>query len=180
MPELFVTNLQPVNPDDGGTSIVFDGDEGKQFTLTIDAQDTIHVTITSVSLNKNSTPLTAGGAEILTATVDTTGKLTAVGAGTATITVTLDEGYELERLTVLDSRDSEITLTDRGEAARAQVAAMLMRFACCHRRRGKNYLSSVDSLGAVHTAFLRGICPNKVSDYVKTPPSWIWTQSDSL
>ncbi len=34
---------------------------------------------------------------------------------TVTITVTPDEGYELENLTVLDSRDNEITLTDKGD-----------------------------------------------------------------
>ena len=31
------------------------------------------------------------------------------------ITVTPDEGYELERLRVLDSRDGEIALTDEGD-----------------------------------------------------------------
>ena len=34
---------------------------------------------------------------------------------TVTITVTPDEGYELESLTVLDSRGEEITLTDKGD-----------------------------------------------------------------
>ena len=34
---------------------------------------------------------------------------------TVTITVTPDEGYELESLTVLDSRDNEIPLTDKGD-----------------------------------------------------------------
>ena len=34
---------------------------------------------------------------------------------TVTITVTPDEGYELESLTVLDSQDNEITLTDQGD-----------------------------------------------------------------
>ena len=34
---------------------------------------------------------------------------------TVTITVTPDAGYELERLTVLDSRDNEIALTDKGD-----------------------------------------------------------------
>lgn len=34
---------------------------------------------------------------------------------TVTITVTPDEGYELESLTVLDSRDNEITLADKGD-----------------------------------------------------------------
>ena len=34
---------------------------------------------------------------------------------TVTITVTPDEGYELESLTVLDSRDNESTLTDKGD-----------------------------------------------------------------
>ena len=50
---------------------------------------------------------------------------------TVTITVTPDEGYELERLRVLDSRDGEIALTDEGDgkytftmpAGRVTVAA---------------------------------------------------------
>ena len=56
---------------------------------------------------------------------------------TVTITVTADEGYELERLTVLDSRDGEIALTDEGDgkytftmpAGRVTVAASFVESA---------------------------------------------------
>lgn len=150
------------------------------------------VPVTGVTLNKTSTSLYVGDTETLTATVEPSdatnktvtwtssnpsvatvenGVVTAVGAGTATITVTTvdggftadctvtvsrystggdpttyavtapdvengtvrvspsrasrgttvtltvapDEGYELESLTVLDSRDNEIALTDKGD-----------------------------------------------------------------
>lgn len=165
------------------------GNDSKEFTLTIDQQGTIHVT--SVSLDKTSLELTEGGTGTLIATVEpnnatnknvtwessntsvatvNNGEVTAVSAGTATITATTedggftadctvtvsrystggpttyavtapdvengtvrvspsrasrgttvtltvapDEGYELESLTVLDSRDNEIALTDKGD-----------------------------------------------------------------
>lgn len=159
-------------------------------TLTVTAAT---VPVTGVTLNKTSTSLYVGDTETLTptitpdnatnknltwssddtsvATVDASGLVTAVSAGTATITVTTedgaktatctvtvsryssgggpttyavtapdaengtvrvspsrasrgttvtitvtpDEGYELESLTVLDSRDNEIALTDKGD-----------------------------------------------------------------
>ena len=88
------------------------GSDSKEFTLTIDQQGTIHVT--SVSLDKTSLELTEGGTGTLiatvepnnatnknvtwessntsVATVDANGEVTAVSAGTATITVTTADG----------------------------------------------------------------------------------------
>ena len=88
------------------------GSDSKEFTLTIDQQGTIHVT--SVSLDKANLELTEGGTDTLTATitpnnatnknvtwessntsvatVDANGLVTAVSAGTATITVTTEDG----------------------------------------------------------------------------------------
>ena len=88
------------------------GSDSKEFTLTIDQQGTIHVT--SVSLDKTSLELTEGGTGTLiatvepnnatnknvtwessntsVATVDANGLVTAVSAGTATITVTTADG----------------------------------------------------------------------------------------
>ena len=88
------------------------GSDSKEFTLSIDEQGTIPVT--GVSLNKSETTLTVGGTETLTATVlpegatnksvtwssnapsvatvDENGVVTAVGSGTATITVTTEDG----------------------------------------------------------------------------------------
>ena len=88
------------------------GSDSKEFTLTIDQQGTIHVT--SVSLDKTSLELTEGGTGTLiatvepnnatnknvtwessntsVATVDANGLVTAVSAGTATITVTTVDG----------------------------------------------------------------------------------------
>ena len=88
------------------------GSDSKEFTLIIDQQGTIHVT--SVSLDKTSLELTEGNTAQLTATVlpdnatnknvtwssnapgvatvDSSGKVTAVAPGTATITVTTADG----------------------------------------------------------------------------------------
>ena len=88
------------------------GSDSKEFTLTIDQQGTIHVT--SVSLDKANLELTEGGTGTLiatvepnnatnrnvtwessntsVATVDANGLVTAVSAGTATITVTTADG----------------------------------------------------------------------------------------
>ena len=88
------------------------GSDSKEFTLTIDQQGTIHVT--SVSLDKDTMNLTEGSTATLTATVEpdnasnrsvtwssdnesvatvnATGEVTAIGAGTATITVTTADG----------------------------------------------------------------------------------------
>ena len=87
------------------------GSDSKEFTLTIDQQGTIHVT--SVTLNKSETTLTVGGTETLTATITPStatnqnvmwtsdneavatvdnGVVSAVGSGTAIITVTTADG----------------------------------------------------------------------------------------
>ena len=173
------------------TITVTTGDGGKTATCEVTVTAAT-VPVTGVTLNKTSTSLYVGDTETLTATVEpsdatnktvtwstsdasiatvTDGVVTAVSAGTATITVTTvdgvftagctvtvsrystgggpttyavtapdaengtvrvspsrasrgttvtitvtpDEGYELESLTVLDSRDNEITLTDKGD-----------------------------------------------------------------
>ena len=94
--------------------------DSKEFTLTIDQQGTIHVT--SVSLDKASLELTEGGTGTLiatvepnnainknvtwessntsVATVDANGLVTAVSAGTATITVTTVDGNKTAACTV--------------------------------------------------------------------------------
>ncbi len=96
------------------------GSDSKEFTLTIDQQGTIHVT--SVSLDKTSLELTEGETAQLTATVkpdnatnknvtwsssapnvatvDSSGKVTAVAPGTATITVTTQDGNHTAACTV--------------------------------------------------------------------------------
>ena len=88
------------------------GSDSKQFTLTVNAA--ANVPVESVSLNKSETTLTVGGTETLTATVlpegatnksvtwssnapsvatvDENGVVTAVGSGTAIITVTTVDG----------------------------------------------------------------------------------------
>ena len=87
------------------------GSDSEEFTLTISQAATIHVT--GVSLNKSETTLTVGGTETLTATITpdnatnkavmwssdnesvatvTNGVVTAVGAGTATIISTTQDG----------------------------------------------------------------------------------------
>ena len=96
------------------------GSDSKEFTLIIDQQGTIHVT--SVSLDKTSLELTEGETARLTATVlpetatnrnvtwssnapgvatvDSSGKVTAVAPGTATITVTTQDGNHTAACTV--------------------------------------------------------------------------------
>lgn len=174
-----------------GTATITATADGKSATCTVTVAAAT-VPVTGVTLNKTSTSLYVGDTETLTATVlpdnatnknvtwstsdpsvatVENGTVTAVGRGTATITVTTedgsftadctvtvsrystgggsttyavtapdaengtvrvspsrasrgttvtitvtpDEGYELESLTVLDSRDNEITLTDKGD-----------------------------------------------------------------
>ena len=106
------------------------GSDSKEFTLTIDQQGTIHVT--SVSLDKTSLELTEGGTDTLTATitpnnatnknvtwessntsvatVDANGLVTAVSAGTATITVTTEDGRKTATCTVT-VKPAEYTVT---------------------------------------------------------------------
>ena len=175
-----------------GTATITATADGKSATCTVTVTAAT-VPVTGVTMNKTSTSLYVGDTETLTATVapdnatnkavtwtssdsavatvDQNGVVTAVAHGTATITVTTedgnytatctvtvsrystgggpttyavtapdvengtvrvspsrasrgttvtltvapDEGYELESLTVLDSRDNEIALTDKGD-----------------------------------------------------------------
>ena len=125
------------------------GSDSKEFTLTIDQQGTIHVT--SVSLDKTSLELTEGGTDTLTATitpnnatnknvtwessntsvatVDANGLVTAVSAGTATITVTTADGGKTDTCTVTvreeapdrpvnlpDTHSIDLIVSDGGEA----------------------------------------------------------------
>ena len=106
------------------------GNDSKEFTLTIDQQGTIHVT--SVSLDKTSLELTEGGTGTLiatvepnnatnrnvtwessntsVATVDANGLVTAVSAGTATITATAEDGRKTATCTVT-VKPAEYTVT---------------------------------------------------------------------
>ena len=106
------------------------GSDSKEFTLTIDQQGTIHVT--SVSLDKTNLELTEGGTGTLiatvepnnatnrnvtwessntsVATVDANGEVTAVSAGTATITVTTVDGRKTATCTVT-VKPAEYTVT---------------------------------------------------------------------
>ena len=91
-----------------------DGNKTATCNVTVTPASSDPVAVTGVSLNKTSTTLTVGGSETLTATVqpsnatnkavnwssnttsvatvDNNGKVTAVGEGTATITVTTQDG----------------------------------------------------------------------------------------
>ncbi len=102
-------------------------DGSKTATCTVTVEEAV-VNVTGVTLNKTSTTLTVGGTETLTATVapagatdksvtwkssktgvatvDANGKITAVAAGTATITVTTTDGSKTATCTV--------TVTDGG------------------------------------------------------------------
>ena len=111
------------------------GSDSKEFTLTIDQQGTIHVT--SVSLDKTSLELTEGGTGTLiatvepnnatnknvtwessntsVATVDANGLVTAVSAGTATITATTEDGGKTDTCTVTvreEAPDRPVNLPD--------------------------------------------------------------------
>ena len=88
-------------------------------TITVTTEDggfTAHCTVTvsrySTGGGSTTYAITAPDAENGTVRVSPS---RASRGTTVTITVTPDEGYELESLTVLDSRDNEITLTDKGD-----------------------------------------------------------------
>ena len=105
------------------------GSDSKQLSITINAQTNIPVT--GVSLNKASTTLTVGDTETLTATVapedatnkavtwnsndstvatvDESGKVTAVAPGEATITVTTEDGSKTATCTVIVHTATTIT-----------------------------------------------------------------------
>ena len=113
------------------------GSDSKEYTLTIAPKQT--VSVTGVSLNKTSTELTVGQSETLTATVEpsdatnknvtwstsdariatvTDGVVTAVSAGTATITVTTEDGGFTANCTVTvrgDVPDRPVNIPDTHE-----------------------------------------------------------------
>lgn len=126
------------------------GSDSQELTLTIDAQ--INVLVTSVTLNKSILPLEVGGTAQLTvtitpdnatnqnvawqsddtniATVDQNGKVTAVKAGTATITVTTADGGKtancdvtvIAAATTITTQPQSVTVTE-GQSATFSVTA---------------------------------------------------------
>jgi len=114
------------------TAINDSGSDSKEYTLTIKA-----VSVTDVSLDKDTLSLYTGGSEILTATVEPSnatnknvtwssdkpevatvenGKVTAKAAGTATITVTTQDGGKTDTCTV--------TVTDKTYKISADPTAL--------------------------------------------------------
>ena len=92
---------------------------GAQPTITVTTEDGGFTAYCTVTVSRYSTgggpttyAVTAPDAENGTVRVSPS---RASRGTTVTITVTPDEGYELESLTVLDSRDNEIALTDKGD-----------------------------------------------------------------
>ena len=143
------------NPTTSGTStftvkaINNGGSDSKQLSITINAQTNIPVT--GVSLNKASTTLTVGDTETLTATVapedatnkavtwssndstvatvDESGKVTAVAPGEATITVTTADGNHAATCTVtvhtattITTQPQSVSVTE-GQSATFSVTA---------------------------------------------------------
>ena len=98
---------------DGWTSadgVTFANAGSAQTTFTMPAGDvTVTAGFTRISSGPTTYAITAPDAENGTVRVSPS---RASRGTTVTITVTPDEGYELESLTVLDSRDNEISLTD--------------------------------------------------------------------
>ena len=113
-----------------------DGNKTATCTITVPDPSADPVAVTGVSLNKTSTSLTVGATETLTATVapanatnqavtwssnntavasvDQTGKVTAVAAGTATITVTTLDGNKTAMCTVTVSAAVTPTVPQSG------------------------------------------------------------------
>ena len=118
--EIFVSRADNTNPLDGITE--------KTVTFTVTEKDPDPIAATSVKLNKATLDLTVGGSDTLTAnvlpadaadknvtwvssdsevaTVDANGKVTAVKAGNATITVSVDSNPAL-------TDTCEVTVTDQ-------------------------------------------------------------------
>lgn len=110
-----------------------DGNKTATCTVTVTPASSDPVAVTGVSLNKTSTTLTVGGSETLTetvqpsnatnkavnwscnptsvATVDSNGKVTAVAEGTATITVTTQDGNKTATCTVTVNAAPSTTLS---------------------------------------------------------------------
>lgn len=93
--------------------VTFANASSESTTLTMPAGDvTVTAGFTRISSGPTTYAVTAPDAENGTVRVSPS---RASRGTTVTITVTPDEGYELESLTVLDSRDNEIPLTDKGD-----------------------------------------------------------------
>ena len=93
--------------------VTFANASSESTTFTMPAGDVaVTAGFTRISSGSTTYAITAPDAENGTVRVSPS---RASRGTTVTITVTPDEGYELESLTVLDSRDNEITLTDKGD-----------------------------------------------------------------
>ncbi len=93
--------------------VTFANASNESTTFTMPAGDVaVTAGFTRISSGSTTYAITAPDAENGTVRVSPS---RASRGTTVTITVTPDEGYELESLTVLDSRDNEITLTDKGD-----------------------------------------------------------------
>ena len=93
--------------------VTFANASSESTTFTMPAGDvTVTAGFTRISSGPTTYAVTAPDAENGTVRVSPS---RASRGTTVTITVTPDEGYELESLTVLDSRDNEIALTDKGD-----------------------------------------------------------------
>ncbi len=93
--------------------VTFANASSESTTFTMPAGDvTVTAGFTRISSGSTTYAVTAPDAENGTVRVSPS---RASRGTTVTITVTPDEGYELESLTVLDSRDNEIALTDKGD-----------------------------------------------------------------
>lgn len=93
--------------------VTFANASSESTTFTMPAGDvTVTAGFTRISSDPTTYAVTAPDAENGTVRVSPS---RASRGTTVTITVTPDEGYELESLTVLDSRDNEIPLTDKGD-----------------------------------------------------------------
>ena len=93
--------------------VTFANASSESTTFTMPAGDvTVTAGFTRISSGSTTYAITAPDAENGTVRVSPS---RASRGTTVTITVTPDEGYELESLTVLDSRDNEIALTDKGD-----------------------------------------------------------------
>ena len=93
--------------------VTFANASSESTTFTMPAGD-VTVTAGFTRISPGSTTYAITAPDVENGTVRVSPSRASRGT-TVTITVTPDEGYELESLTVLDSRDNEITLTDKGD-----------------------------------------------------------------
>ena len=93
--------------------VTFANASSESTTFTMPAGD-VTVTAGFTRISPGSTTYAITAPDVENGTVRVSPSRASRGT-TVTITVTPDEGYELESLTVLDSRDNEIALTDKGD-----------------------------------------------------------------